>query len=75
MVVDQQALQSANDEIAALKAELEDRRKEIAEKVNEKEEQLEIFKTKDRQKISTILAYEIKVEELQSKLEERERSR
>ena len=75
MVVDQQALQSANDEIAALKAELEDRRKEIAEKVNEKKEQLEIFKTKDRQKKSTIRAYEMKVEELQSKLEERERSR
>ena len=75
MVVDQQALQSANDEIAALKAELEDRRKEIAEKVNEKKEQLEIFKTKDRQKKSTIRAYEMRVEELQSKLEERERSR
>ena len=75
MVVDHQALQSANEEIAALKDELENRRKEIAEKVNEKEEQLENFKTKDRQRKLTIRTYEIRIDELESKLEERERSR
>ena len=75
MVVDQQALQSANEEIAALKAELENRRKELAVKDNEKEEQLQIFKTKDCQRESTIRTYELRVQELQSKLEERDRSR
>ena len=75
MVADHQDLQSANEEIAALKAELENSRKEIAERVNEKEEQLEHLKTKDRQKKLTIRTYETRIQELESKLEERERSR
>ena len=75
MVTDHQDLQSANEEIAALKAELENSRKEIAERVNEKEEQLEHLKTKDRQRKLTIRTYETRIQELESKLEERERSR
>ena len=75
MVADHQDLQSANEEIAALKAELENSRKEIAERVNEKEEQLEHLKTKDRQRKLTIRTYETRIQELESKLEERERSR
>ena len=75
MVVDQQALQLANEEIAALKAELEKKQKEIADKDKEKEELLQSYKTNDPERKSKIRSYEMKVDEPKSKVEERERSR
>ena len=75
MVVDQEALQSANEQIAALKAELEKKQKEIAEKDKEKEELLRCYKTKDPERKWKIRSDEMKVNEPKFKLEERERSR
>ena len=75
MVVDQQALQSANEQITALKAELEKKQQEIAEKDNEKEELLRCYKTKHPETKSKIRSDEIQVDEPKSKLEERERPR
>ena len=74
MDVDQEALQSANEQIAALKAELEEKQKEIAQKDNEKKELLQRYKTKDPERKSKIRSHEMKVDEPNSKLEERERS-
>ena len=75
MVVDQQALQSANEQITALKAELKKKQQEIAKKDNEKEELLRCYKTKHPETKSKIRSVEIQVDEPKSKLEERERPR
>ena len=75
MVVDQQALQSANEQITALKAELKKKQQEIAEKDNEKKELLRCYKTKHPETKSKIRSDEIQVDEPKSKLEERERPR
>ena len=75
MVVDQQALQSANEQITALKAELEKKQQKIAEKDNEKEELLRCYKTKHPETKSKIRSDEIQVDEPKSKLEEGERPR